>query len=696
MKKQFLTLLTLLLLGRAGYVWGDDTTATIDFGSSGYGDLVTIAFSDGSKTTGSLVDATLGSSSTKAYSSVYSDKGLSTSFTSKNSYNNIGQISCYVSTTDKGKTYLAVEVCPNEDFSSDITTVQASAVLNGGGLPTNVSNNNQYYQETFTLASRVSGYVRITVSEASGSSGKTINVGKIGISYIASSEAYTVTFDAGSNGSCATSSLTEASAGAGITLPSATPNSGYVFNGWFTASSAGTKIGDAGYIYHPTSAITLYAQYVEQSAPSIDLDNYEPSTPRGKAITFTATASGAPTPTVTWYQSVTATTSGGTEKGTGATYNPDVTTEGTFYYYAVASNGVSPDATSDLITLTVTSPNVDRSGYNTYYVAKGETVVGGEQVLCDDITMTYDDVTYNAGSKDDMIKSLNSNYVASVTTSTNGWGVTFTPSLDGALSVGVVANNDKTFSITNVTSFIYKDKDSNTGTITSSSWTPTTKFYGIITIPVTSGTSYKFSVAGSKMALYGFEFTPDAYPVSTKSERNYGTMITPAGKKLDFANASGITAYIATGLNGASDAVVISSVDVVPAGTPIIVKTDSKGATINVPVTDESASDVTDNLLMAGDGTTAFDAVDGKTIYYLAGDEFHLANAGTLQSGKAYLAIPTSPTAPSIIRFEDEENNATDLESFKVQDSSFKFIENGKLLIMRDGVTYDAMGRVIR
>lgn len=44
--------------------------------------------------------------------------------------------------------------------------------------------------------------------------------------------ARTVTFDAGSNGTCTTTSLTEASAGAGVTLPSCTPNTNYTFVGW--------------------------------------------------------------------------------------------------------------------------------------------------------------------------------------------------------------------------------------------------------------------------------------------------------------------------------------------------------------------------------------------------------------------------------------------------------------------------------
>ena len=143
-----------------------------------------------------------------------------------------------------------------------------------------------------------------------------------------------------------------------------------------------------------------------------------------------------------------------------------------------------------------------------------------------------------------------------------------------------------------------------------------------------------------------------AIPVSTLTDRNYATCVPT--KKLDFSAADGITAYIATGLNGASDGVVITPVDVVDAGTPIIVKTDTKGATVNVPVTTAAASDASANLLVAGDGTTAWNGTAGTTYYYLASDLFHEANKGTLQSGKAYLGITTGAARELRFVFADD------------------------------------------
>lgn len=79
-----------------------------------------------------------------------------------------------------------------------------------------------------------------------------------------STEAYTITFNAGSNGTCSTTELTEASAGAGVTLPGCTANTGYVFKGWSTTENGTTPdAGKVGETYKPSSNCTLYAVYTK-------------------------------------------------------------------------------------------------------------------------------------------------------------------------------------------------------------------------------------------------------------------------------------------------------------------------------------------------------------------------------------------------------------------------------------------------
>ena len=72
-----------------------------------------------------------------------------------------------------------------------------------------------------------------------------------------------VTYDASTNsGTCATASA-KYYGDAALVLPAAT-RTGYTFDGWYTTSSGGTKIGDAGDEYTPTAnSTTLYAQFTE-------------------------------------------------------------------------------------------------------------------------------------------------------------------------------------------------------------------------------------------------------------------------------------------------------------------------------------------------------------------------------------------------------------------------------------------------
>ena len=335
-----------------------------------------------------------------------------------------------------------------------------------------------------------------------------------------SSEAFTVSFDAGDYGTYTGGDITEESAGAGITLPALTTLAdGYAFNGWYTAATDGTKAGDAGDAYAPTESTTLYAQYSAYSAPTIGVTNASVETYAGIAVTLEATVGGAPTPTVKWYQSSSDVATGGTEVGTGVTYQPDVTTVDTYYYYAVASNSEG-EATSEVVTLNVVSPDKVATD-NAYYLSAGEAVINGEQIVGDDITMTFthtSEILLGTAVSDNNVNSVNANMVASVNpSSANNWSTDFVATKDGTLSVGVVINGGKDFSVTNVESFKYSSSSISSATVNASgtdvdktSWTPSDKTYCVVTIDVKAGTTYSFSVSGSKMGFYGFEFEPKA------------------------------------------------------------------------------------------------------------------------------------------------------------------------------------------
>lgn len=105
-----------------------------------------------------------------------------------------------------------------------------------------------------------------------------------------------------------------------ITLPAATW-AGHQFNGWYTASSGGTEVGDTGASYAPTEPTTLYAQW---TAYTVSFDGNGATNPSA----LSAGSNGSvtlPTPTRTgytfngWYTEA----SGGTKIGNGgASYTP--------------------------------------------------------------------------------------------------------------------------------------------------------------------------------------------------------------------------------------------------------------------------------------------------------------------------------------------------------------------------------------
>lgn len=180
---------------------------------------------------------------------------------------------------------------------------------------------------------------------------------------------YTVTYDANS-GNCGQTVGYATSASAAVTLP--TPSrSGYIFSGWYTAASGGTRIGGAGDSYTPSANITLYAQWGKPCTVTYDANGGSCGTASEK---YSGTALTLPTPTrdgywfVGWYDAAT----GGTKVGdAGATYNP--TGEITLYArwqekveYTVtynANGGTCGTASATYQGTALTLPTPTRTGY---------------------------------------------------------------------------------------------------------------------------------------------------------------------------------------------------------------------------------------------------------------------------------------------------------------------------------------------
>jgi uncharacterized repeat protein (TIGR02543 family) len=80
---------------------------------------------------------------------------------------------------------------------------------------------------------------------------------------------YTVTFSSGTNATGAPASANFLQSNGPLTLPTPT-RADYVFEGWFTAATGGTKIGNAGAAYAPNADLTLHGQWTQLSLAGID------------------------------------------------------------------------------------------------------------------------------------------------------------------------------------------------------------------------------------------------------------------------------------------------------------------------------------------------------------------------------------------------------------------------------------------
>jgi uncharacterized repeat protein (TIGR02543 family) len=103
---------------------------------------------------------------------------------------------------------------------------------------------------------------------------------------------YTVTFY-GNGGSSPSSQTVDA--GSSVMLPFTT-RSGYTLNGWYTASSGGTKVGEAGNSYSPSDSVTLHAQWTQSGNGDGGTTVTIPSVPTN----VNATAQSASSISVSW------------------------------------------------------------------------------------------------------------------------------------------------------------------------------------------------------------------------------------------------------------------------------------------------------------------------------------------------------------------------------------------------------------
>ena len=196
------------------------------------------------------------------------------------------------------------------------------------------------------------------------------------------------------------------------------------------------------------------------------------------------------------------------------------------------------------------------------------------------------------------------------------------------------------------------------------------------------------------MLIAGESLTAEVSSVSA-SIGSTGWATFSSSYPLDFTGKS-VNAYKVTGVDE-SNVVELTQVYKVPANTGLLLS----GTTDDIPVATGVMDDMTGNLMVAGDGS----AVTASATKYVLANQgepavlgfYKIASDVAVPYGKAYLDLTgVGSPAPAVIRIVDEENNATNLQNLDGTNNAVKFIENGRLYILKNGITYDALGRVIR
>ena len=173
---------------------------------------------------------------------------------------------------------------------------------------------------------------------------------------------------------------------------------------------------------------------------------------------------------------------------------------------------------------------------------------------------------------------------------------------------------------------------------------------------------------------------------------------------LDFTGATKIKAYkVQVTAKGVAT---MSAVNQVPAGTPVLLV--SEGAQEEAIPVIASAAAVTENDLVAGTGA-AVATTDGDYTNMILNNVggnvgFYFANGQTVATNRAYLHFATSLAPDAVggarmaMRFAgDNITGVANVEAAaEAKAKEGKFIENGKLVIVKNGVKYTAAGAQVK
>ena len=155
----------------------------------------------------------------------------------------------------------------------------------------------------------------------------------------------------------------------------------------------------------------------------------------------------------------------------------------------------------------------------------------------------------------------------------------------------------------------------------------------------------------------------------TVTSAGYATYV--SANNLDFTS-TGIKAYTAK-VNGASKSVVMTQINKVPAGTPVILYKEG-GATENVPVATTTDTPAENDLIAGTGAAVATDGGDGKINYILnnvSGIGFYKANGQTVAANRAYLQTTVDAAAARMTMIFEDDDVTSISEELRVKSEEF-------------------------
>lgn len=195
------------------------------------------------------------------------------------------------------------------------------------------------------------------------------------------------------------------------------------------------------------------------------------------------------------------------------------------------------------------------------------------------------------------------------------------------------------------------------------------------------------------------------YPISKVNAEvtKYGWATFSSPYKLDFSGVENLEAYAVTDHVG-SVVTKSDALGVVAANKGVLLKgvEGSNSTYYNIPVSTGEAYDGT-NLMVAGTGASV-SAEEGKTKYVLGVSgsdkaEFQkiVSTSATVATGKAYLQFNEVISARAMSFEGDDVTGVENIEApAEATLKEGKFIENGKLVIVKNGMKFNAAGQQMK